>query len=303
MVDSLEIPEALAGAGVKGEQAVGEKIVTDAVSTVKIKSCRAGGNKDDSTNGIERHASPVVGGAAGFPGVRRPGFEAEFTGMRNGVKRPAEFSGADVEGADAAGRSWKGFRIATADDDQIFEDQTGTGEGNRVGAGRLASEIFAEIDAAGGAKISNRFAGGGVERVKKIHYAYEDAGGGSGTPVGQAAIGLRAVDAGIEFPEKFAGGGVQREDFLRRSDAVENAVDDQGIGLETARFGGVKGPRNLELGDVGAIDLCERGEMIAFGSAAIAGPVLRWGWWWILLSERGVRENEWKESEASGTEE
>src|ERR1700751_1919817 len=225
---SLEMPKTLAAAGVQRQQAVGEKIVTDAITTVEIKSGRAGGNVDDSANRIERHASPVVGGSAGFPGVRRPGVIAEFTGKRNGVERPAEFSGAHIESANVARRSGKRFRLASGEDDQIFEDQAGTGKGNGDGAGGFAVEIFAEIDAAGFAKVWNRLAGGGVEGVKKIHYAHENACSGSGTPIGEAAIRLRAFYAGIEFPQNFAGGGVEGENFLRGGDAVENAVDDQG---------------------------------------------------------------------------
>ncbi len=223
---ALEMPEAFAGAGVQREQAVGEEVVADAIGAVKIKSGRAGGNVNDSANRIERHASPVVGGAAGFPGVTWPGFVAEFAKQRNGVERPAKLSGANIESANTAGRSGKCFWIASAEDDQVFKDDAGAGENDGVGAGRFAIEIFAEVDAAGVAEIGNGFAGGGIERVEKIHYADEDAGGGSGTPIGETAIGLRAFYAGVEFPEEFAGGGVEREDFLRGSDAVENPVDD-----------------------------------------------------------------------------
>ena len=145
----------------------------------------------------------------------RPGVVAKFAGLRNGVKNPAKLSGANVEGANVAGRSGKSFRIAAADDDQVFENQAGTGEVNGIGGSRFAAEIFAKVDASGIAEIGNGFAGGGVERVKKIRDADEDASVGTGTPIGEAAIRLGTFDAGIEFPEEFSGGGVEREDFLR----------------------------------------------------------------------------------------
>jgi hypothetical protein len=142
------------------------------------------------------------------------------------MKSPAKFAGADVEGTNVAGRSRKSFWIASANDDQVFEDDTWTGENDGVGAGRFAAEIFAKIDTTSVAKIGKGFAGGGVKRVKKIHYADEDAGSSSGTPIGQAAVGLCACYAGVEFPEKFASSGIERENFLCGSNAVENAVDD-----------------------------------------------------------------------------
>src|SRR5713101_1687967 len=156
------MPETFAGAGIEGEQAVGEEVVTDAIGAIKIKSGGTSGNVDDSSNRIERHSGPIVGGSAGFPGVTWPGFVAEFAGSRNGMKRPAKFAGADVEGANIARRSGKCFWIASTDDDQVFEDDSGAGENDGVGAGRFAAEIFAEINAAGVAKIRDGFAGGGV---------------------------------------------------------------------------------------------------------------------------------------------
>ncbi len=57
---------------------------------------------------------------------------------------------------------WKCFWIASTDDDQVFEDDSGAGENDGVGAGGFAAEIFAKINAAGVAKIRDGFAGGGV---------------------------------------------------------------------------------------------------------------------------------------------
>ncbi len=168
------MPEAFASAGVERKQAVGEEIVAKAIRTIKIKSGGASGNVNDSANGIERHSGPVVCGTSGFPGVGRPGVIAKFAGLRNGVKRPAKFAGADLEGTNVAGRSRKGFRIASADDNQVFEDDAGTGENDGVGAGRFAAEILAKVDATVVAEIGNGFARGGIERVKKIHHADED---------------------------------------------------------------------------------------------------------------------------------
>src|SRR5882762_10112494 len=103
---ALKMPEAFSGAGVESEQAVGEKVVADAIGGVKIGCGGTGRGVDDAANGVERHFSPVVCGAAGFPSVFWPGVVAEFAGLRNSVKGPAKFSGANIEGANIAG--WSG---------------------------------------------------------------------------------------------------------------------------------------------------------------------------------------------------
>jgi len=78
-----------AGFGVQGEQGICEEIVTEAIGTVEIKSGGAGGSVENSALGIERHARPIVGGAAGFPRILRPSVVSEFAGAGNGVKGPA----------------------------------------------------------------------------------------------------------------------------------------------------------------------------------------------------------------------
>src|SRR5262249_42424229 len=155
-----------------------------------------------------------------------PSFIAKFAGMRNGVEGPAELAGANVVGANVAGGRGQSFRVAPANDDEVFVDDTGAGESN-PGRRERTAKIFAQVDAAGGAERGNGFAGGGVERIEKIHHADEDAlvGGSWAGPESQAARGLRADDAGIEGPDELAGGGVEGKDFLGGSDAVETAVN------------------------------------------------------------------------------
>src|SRR5208283_3409587 len=68
MFDALKMPEPLACLCVQREQAIGEKIVAQAVAPVKIECCRTSGNVQNAAFGIESHASPIVCGAARFPG-------------------------------------------------------------------------------------------------------------------------------------------------------------------------------------------------------------------------------------------
>ena len=64
---------------------------------------------------------------------------AKFTRMRDGVKRPAQFAGANVVGANVPGWRGKSFGISPADDGEVLVDDSGAGEINRLGAGGLAA--------------------------------------------------------------------------------------------------------------------------------------------------------------------
>src|SRR2546425_6045566 len=87
-------------------------------------------------------------------------------------------------------------------------------------------------------------------------------------PIGQAAVRLRAIDAGVEFPEELAGRGVQREDVLRGRDAVENSTDNDRAGLKAALLAGVERPRDFKLLYIAAIDLSLRRVVHVCGAAA-----------------------------------
>src|SRR5882724_11743575 len=195
VVNCLKMPEALAGARIDGDKAIGKQVVASAVRAIKIECGRARGDIDDAARGVERHPGPVVGGAAGFPRVRRPGVVPKFARQRDGMKGPAKFSGAHVESANVARRSGQRLRIAPADNDRIFKDKSCAGEIDRVSAGGFAVEVFAKINAARIAEVRNWLAGGRVERIKIIHHADENACTCAGTPISEAAIRLSAFNA------------------------------------------------------------------------------------------------------------
>src|SRR5580698_3378803 len=174
--------------------------------------------------------------------------------MRNGVKRPAKLAGANVVGANISRRRGQSFRIAAADDDQILVNNSGTGKRRPLQGGR-AAQIFAKIDSAIFAEVQNGLAGGGVERVERIHHAYEDAPVLAARPKSEPAIGLRSLYPGIEFPEQFAGCRVQREYFLSGRDSVKHAAHFDGARLQATGFTCVKFPRDRELAHVAPVDL------------------------------------------------
>jgi hypothetical protein len=283
VMDSLKMPEAAAGGGVEGEERVGEEVVANAVASVEIEDGGAGGDVDDTALSIEGHAGPVVGSAGGLPCAGRPGFVAVFAGARDGMEGPAEGAGANVEGADVAGRRGMGFGVASSDDDEVFVNEAGSGESDGLLIVRFA-QAFAEIDAAVVAEGGNGATGPRVESVEVVEDAGEDAAVvvvGAARPVREAAGGLGCaangavvtIDGGVEFPEQSAGGGIEGDDFVGRRAGVEDVSDDEGVGLDVALFSGVVLPRDFELGDVGAVDLRERGVMVAVAIAVVGGPV------------------------------
>src|SRR5215472_11189462 len=104
MTHALKMPDAFARLRLQSKQAVCKQVVANAVGAVEIKCGRARGNVYDSTLGIDRHARPVVSGAARFPGIFRPGVVTELARMRNGVERPAQLAAAHIVGADVTER-------------------------------------------------------------------------------------------------------------------------------------------------------------------------------------------------------
>jgi hypothetical protein len=284
MMDALEVPEAFACGCVEGEQRVGEEIVADAVASVEIKNCATGGDIEDAALGVEGHAGPVVGGTGIFPGVRGPGVVAEFTGLRDSVKAPAQRAGANVEGADIAWRGGVGFRIAATDDDEVLVDDAGSGEGDGLllefGV-EVIAKAFAEIEAAIVGKVGNGFARRCVEGVEEVEDAGEDARTLAVGPIRKAAGGLRGaadgavmvIDGGVEGPEQLSGGSVESDDLAQGRVSVQDASDDERVGLETTFFAGVELPCNFELGNVGAIDLGKRRVVIAVDTAVVGGPI------------------------------
>src|SRR5208282_527326 len=103
-------------------------------------------------------------------------------------------------------------------------------------------KIFAEVDAAGVSEGGNRLASGGVQGVDEIHYPDKDALVFAIGPVSETAIRLRAPGAGVELPQELTRRRIQRKNFLRGSDSVEHAVNNDGTGLKTAFLVSVKSP-------------------------------------------------------------
>src|SRR6266481_3100889 len=90
------MPDSLARPRVQGNQTISKEVVADAIGAVEIKRGGACWNIDNAAPGIERHPGPIVRGAAGLPRLFRPSVVAKFTGMRDGVERPAQLACSNV---------------------------------------------------------------------------------------------------------------------------------------------------------------------------------------------------------------
>src|SRR5436190_10998730 len=93
MMNGLEMPEPLAGTRVKGEDAVGEQVLADAIRAVEIVIGRSEWNVDDAARIVDRHRSPVVHSADVLVGFLRPRVVPELAGQRNGVELPFLLAG------------------------------------------------------------------------------------------------------------------------------------------------------------------------------------------------------------------
>ena len=149
VVHHLEMPEPLAGAGIEREQAIAEEIGAFAVGAVKIvRSASRSGHR----------AMPRFSSIAISPQTLAPPayFQASFgqvsypnsPGRGMVWKVQTMLAGADVVGADVAGRRAVALAGDRAHDDQVLENAAGVPALDVADALRVAVEALAQIDAA-----------------------------------------------------------------------------------------------------------------------------------------------------------
>ena len=215
VVDALKVPDALSGLRIQRKFAVGEQVVANAVSTVKIEGRRTCRYVNYAGFLIERHPGPIVYAAAFLPGIFRPGVVTELARMWNGMKDPALLSGVNVVGTDVAGKCGQGFRQAATNYKEVFVNHRRTGERYETRR-NVAPESFAKIDSSVSSESWNGFAGLGVEFVNEVHYADNDAAVliVSAGPISKSTSRLRTDNSGVEFPLEFAVRSIDGEYFL-----------------------------------------------------------------------------------------
>jgi len=101
-------------------------------------------------------------------------------------------------------------------------------------------------------------------------------------PVVHAAAG-DALEIFV-YPDFLAGGGVEGDEGAAAAEDVDVVAGDDGV--EAGGAGGV-GPGDVELVDVGFVDLGERGEVGVVGAASIVEPEL-----FLLRGEGGGEAEE-----------
>src|SRR5437016_10995814 len=93
----LEMPQALAGAGIERQQTVAEEIGAAAVGAVKVVLRARRGGVNDTALFVDREFAPDIRSADALPGILRPRIIPEFAGARNGVEGPHQLPCYDIE--------------------------------------------------------------------------------------------------------------------------------------------------------------------------------------------------------------
>ena len=161
--------------------------------------------------------------------------------MRDGVKAPLQLAGAHVVRANIAARSGIGLRRTKAQDEVVAVEHAWGGQRDRV-LRVVGVQILAQVQPAALAEAVDQLARGGIERVQEVHDIGEQARLRSIEPVGEAAAGLLPHNAGVEPPQLFASGCIQRKDLECGRVAEQRSSCDQRIGLHAAFAARLKAP-------------------------------------------------------------
>src|SRR5690606_16199830 len=121
------MPDPFSGFGIKCNQRVCEEVVSRPISAIVVIRRRTSGCKDQPSLCIDAQSRPAIGCASPYPGVRRPGLVPILSRVGNGVKPPAQLSGANVISTDVPWRSGQIFADLASDDQHILIDDSGAG--------------------------------------------------------------------------------------------------------------------------------------------------------------------------------
>ena len=123
----LEMPDTSAGSCVESQQRVGEEILAHPGAAVEIRSRGSGRDVHDAAPDIDAHACPRIRTAGSLPGIRRPRVITQLAWAGNGVKRPADFAGTDVIGANISRRGSFLLADARSLDENVLVNDTRAG--------------------------------------------------------------------------------------------------------------------------------------------------------------------------------
>ena len=279
----LEVPFALAGLQIDAHQAVSKQVVPRPVPAVKVRRGVFHGQVNQAELFINRDLRPHAGVAVDGPRLVLPGVVAELAGTGNRVERPEHFAALHVEGTDQAlgvvvGPDRHAFLERRADDDDVLDDSRGRMEADLAG---LQIDLLSlpehrallHVDDAAFAEGRNHRAVPGVEGDQAVAGRHvEDALVALAVgPVRHAAArqlarrdrGAVALAVAVR-PDQFTGASVERDDGSACARGrIEHASDRERSAFELelgarAEVVGLEAPRDLELVEVGRVDLIER---------------------------------------------
>ena len=285
VLDGLEMPDSFARAGVQSQQRIGEQVVAHAIGAVEVIGGRPGGHEDHTSLFVQRHTGPIVGRSGILPRFLGPRIVAELARMRNGVKRPANLAGADVEGADVTGCRRQVFARHETHDQHVFVSYAGCGRAHGDLA-EIAAQPRAQIDAPAFSEALDESAGARVDGEKEMARRYKNAALGPIPPHHHAPVARPARQArrgrGLKAPLLAARGGIERKQPQGRTGAIQHSVHHHRVALDLRALGCVAGvvlPGDGEFIGVSAIDLREAGVSDTVVAAAVDGPAGVTGFW------------------------
>ena len=257
MVDCLEVPLALAGLHVDGDQRFREEVVAEPVGPVVVVGRRPGRQVHVAQLVVAGEHRPDVGVARVAPRIVQPRVDAELVGaVRHGMEVPGVLAGPDVPGphpardrllGDAPVGDVRAVDHLVADDDRRRVDAVE----QRVQVVALAPRGPREADhrvdhaAAVGPEVGARPPG---RRVRADDVAVAGAPEDAFVPLAVGPVGDAPlapcpghrrrplfVALGVEDPERLARLRVDGDALRQRRVEVEDSADHQRRGLEAGR--------------------------------------------------------------------
>ncbi|MEA3220967.1 MAG: hypothetical protein OZX49_02082 [Immundisolibacter sp.] len=207
---------------------------------------------------------PLAGRVPGLGGhfhIRR--LEALGRVAGHGPEAPHHLAGGGVVGGHVAAHAVLG--AAVADDDLVLDDARRAGDGVRLAA--VDGQGFPHQPAGGGVEC-NQPAVDGADVDASLPYrraAVHDVAAGVHTP--------RARHLGVIGPYLFAGGSVDGVHAAPVAGGVDDAVDDDGRGLQATPRAQIREPGQAELAHVVGVDGVQRAEALFAVGAAVRQPV------------------------------
>ena len=258
----LEVPDHLAGLGLKRQHGVGVEIVALAIERIPRRRI-AGAPVDQIKVGIIGTGDPGRA-AALFPGIAGPGLGAGLALFGNRIGAPERFTGLRIEPFEIAADAV--FRARNARNDDAVRHQ----RRDRHGVAVLRIRRLRAPDLLAGLGIERDHIG--VEGCA-IELAVEQRRAAIDDAAANDARRLRRIfDHGLpDFP---AGQRIDRHRLLVVGEK-DHAVLHQGLALEAAIVGHTVGPRRHQSLDGLTIDLSERAEAVLAIAHAVGQHVAR----------------------------